>query len=137
MRGPAEKLAPRFRWALAILPVGPSDHLLEVDCGRGIALSLVAGRLRDGTILGIDRSAKMTAAARKRNATAIAAGKVIVCTGSLDTVDLGPRAFDTVFAINVSLFVRDATLELTRLRDRLSPRGKLYLTKAGTSERLR
>lgn len=121
------RVAPRFQWALNVLPVRPSDRLLEVGCGHGIALSMVAERLKTGRILGIDRSPTMIAAAAKRNATDIAAGKVMVRTGTLEEVDLGPHRFDTVFAINVILFARDAAGELARIRERLTRRGRVYL----------
>jgi cyclopropane fatty-acyl-phospholipid synthase-like methyltransferase len=121
------RIAPRFQWAVNVLPVRPTDHLLEVGCGHGIALSMVAERLKSGRILGIDRSAKMIAAASKRNAAAIAAGKVMVRTGTFDKVDLGADPFDSVLAINVILFARDAAGELARIRERLKRRGRLYL----------
>ena len=122
-----QTLAPRFRWVLGLLPVQPHHRLLEVGCGHGIALSEVAARLGRGTILGIDRSPIMTAAAVKRNAAAIAAGRVVVRTGTLEAVDLAPGGFDLVFAINVSLFQRDARVELGRIRERLAPSGQIHL----------
>lgn len=78
-----------------------------------------------GHVLGIDRSARMTALARQRNAAAIRAGRAIVRTGALRDVDLGPDRFDLVFAINVALFARPCDRELARLREVLAPDGRI------------
>ncbi|WP_375743136.1 class I SAM-dependent methyltransferase [Corallococcus interemptor] len=121
-------VAPRFRWAMEVLPLAPHLRVLEVGCGHGIALGLVAARLREGCVLGVDRSEKMISRALRRNADAVLAGRVVARTGTLAEVDLGREPFDVAFAINVSLFAEDdARVELSRLRERLRPGGALYL----------
>lgn len=117
----------RFRWALEVLPIQPNDRVLEVGCGHGVALSLVGARLSAGHVLGIDRSAKMTALAKKRNAALVRAGRVAVRTGALAEVELGHDPFDLTFAIDVALFARDADRELARLRTAIRSGGAMYL----------
>ena len=56
---------------------------------------------------GIDRSAKMIAAARGRNAAHVEAGTAEFLTASLEEADLGDRRFDHVFAVRVGLFHRE------------------------------
>jgi ubiquinone/menaquinone biosynthesis C-methylase UbiE len=63
--------------------------VLEVGCGHGVAVSLVGERLRTGSILAIDRSEKMVAAARKRNRDAIAAGRAEILRADFE--DAEPR----------------------------------------------
>lgn len=122
----AASVSPRFTWALARLPVRSDDRVLEIGCGHGIALGLVAERLRRGHILGLDRSATMTRLARARNAAAVRDGRVSVRTGALASADLGPDPFDLVFAINVSLFAGHASEELTRLGGLLKSRASIF-----------
>lgn len=63
----AEKIAERLQWAVDTLSAASTDHLLEIGCGHGVAVSLVCERLTSGTITAIDRSEKMINLARKRN----------------------------------------------------------------------
>jgi hypothetical protein len=51
-----ERVAERFRWAVETLDPAPSDRLLEIGCGPGVAVSLICETLSTGTITAIDRS---------------------------------------------------------------------------------
>ncbi len=115
----------RFDRVVAALPIEHDRRVLEIGCGHGVALTLVAERLTTGTIVGIDRSAKMTALARTRNAAAIRAGRVEVRTGQLATVELGPGPYDLAFAVNVGHFASADEPELARLAEHLT--GPLHL----------
>ena len=61
------KAADRLVWAVDALGVRPTDQLLEIGCGHGVAVSLVCEQLDRGHILAIDRSPKMIGMAEKRN----------------------------------------------------------------------
>ncbi|MDQ7909506.1 class I SAM-dependent methyltransferase [Phytohabitans sp. ZYX-F-186] len=94
----------RRRWVVEALAVGPDDRLLEIGCGGGTATALAAERLRGGHVLAIDRAASAVRRARERNAAHIRAGTVEVRQADITAVELPERSFDTVFAVNVSLF---------------------------------
>jgi ubiquinone/menaquinone biosynthesis C-methylase UbiE len=125
----ADRAVPeRLRWAVERLAVGPADRLLEIGCGLGVSVSLVCERLRTGRIVAIDRSAKMTAVAARRNADQVAAGKAEFRTLSLAGADFGDERFDKVFAVNVNLFwTRSPATELALIGRLLRPGGALYL----------
>ena len=122
------KTPERLVWAVDLLAVEPTDRLLEIGCGPGVAVSLVCEKLCDGNITAIDRSAKMIETARKRNAEDVASGVASFQTASLDQADLGDARFDKIFAINVGLFWQQQPVrELKLLRDHLATNGRLFL----------
>ncbi len=111
-----------------MLDVRPDDAVLEIGCGGGVAVELVCSRLGIGTILAIDRSPIAIDRATRRNRDCIAAGKAQLRVASLESIDLDPDRFTTIFAINVNLFwVRDAGRELAVLSRALSQGGRLVL----------
>jgi ubiquinone/menaquinone biosynthesis C-methylase UbiE len=122
------KASERLVWAVDLLNVKPNDQILEIGCGHGVAVSLVCEKLRDGHITAIDRSAKMIAMAKKRNADCLAAGKASFQTVVLDKAEFGDTQFDKVFAIRIGVFLREQpTRELASVRRCLAPKGKFYL----------
>nr|WP_272923021.1 class I SAM-dependent methyltransferase [Streptomyces sp. SID5464] len=117
-----------MRWAVQVLDPAPDDRVLEVGCGRGVAVALIHDRLVTGTVTGIDRSAKAVEAARRRNSDALTTGRAAVHTLSLEDADFATGSFDRILAVNVNLFwTRPADRELTSLRRWLAPQGLLCL----------
>ena len=89
------------------LEIGPDDRMLEIGCGHGVAATLVCEQLVEGHYTAVDRSEKMIAAAQRRNAAFVEAGRAEFLVGELETIDLGSRRFDTIFAARVGLFHRE------------------------------
>ena len=100
----ASKPSERFVWAVDTLALDPADHVLEVGCGHGVAVSLVCERLTSGRITAIDRSKKMIEMAERRNREHIAGGRTVLKTVALEKADFGDERFDKVFAFNVAPF---------------------------------
>ena len=109
------------------LAIRPSDRVLEVGCGHGVAVSLICDRLTTGTILAIDRSPKMIAMATRRNRAHVEAGRAVLEAVSLEDADLGKRRFDKVFAFNVAPFWLKPEVTFEIVRKHLSKRGSLHL----------
>jgi ubiquinone/menaquinone biosynthesis C-methylase UbiE len=112
-----------------LLDVRPDDRVLELGCGHGVAVTLIAERLAagggTGTVLGVDRSAKMTAAAATRNAEHVAAGRAtFVCT-TFEDADFGDQRFDRIFGIHFPPLLRhDPEGTRARVEKLLAPGGK-------------
>ncbi|MER7441551.1 class I SAM-dependent methyltransferase [Micromonospora avicenniae] len=110
------------------MAIAPDDQVLEIGCGRGTAVSLVAERLTGGRIVAIDRSAAMARLAAKRNEIHISSGRAEIRRAELESVDFPPGHFTKIFAVNVSLFwLGSATPQMARLRSLLAPEGRLYV----------
>jgi ubiquinone/menaquinone biosynthesis C-methylase UbiE len=124
----ASSASDRLRWAVECLDIHPADRLLEIGCGHGVAVSLVCERLDGGSIVALDRSEKMIAAAAARNAHHVASGTATFVHAPAHAADLGDRRFDKVFAIHVPVFLRgDPAREIAAVRRRLAPGGRLYV----------
>jgi SAM-dependent methyltransferase len=123
----------RISWAVRTLAPAPDDHLLEIGCGPGVAVSVVCEALAGGQILAIDRSPTAIARATRRNAGCIAAGKAVLRVAALESLQAAEllehrQGFDKVFAMNVNLFwVRSPARELELIRTVLRPGGSLSL----------
>jgi SAM-dependent methyltransferase len=90
----------RNAWAVSLLDVQPSDRVLEIGFGPGIAVREIARRATRGQVVGIDRSAVMRAQAARRNAAAIRAGRVSLTVASIDDPPAFDRPFDKILAVN-------------------------------------
>ncbi|MGD9812381.1 MAG: class I SAM-dependent methyltransferase [Sphingobium sp.] len=134
-----------MRWAndrpthLAVdaLAPGRGDHVLDIGCGPGHGLALLAQRVPQGLIIGVDASETMIAQARKANGRHVAEGRVKLVTGDFDDLRFGPASFDGILASNVIYFWPDPERMIARLKGMLKPGGKLviYATEAGTMRR--
>lgn len=120
--------AHRQRWAIQTMAVASDDKVLEIGCGRGAAVSLVASRLTTGRIVAIDRAATMVRIATKRNLAHINASRAEIRCVGFESADFDSLRFDKIFAVNVSIFwLGDSTQQIERMRSLLTPGGRLYV----------
>lgn len=117
----------RISWALSHLAIEPDERLLEIGCGRGVAIALIAERLAGGHIVGLDRSDSAVQAANERNAAAVTAGKVEILQSALADYTTAAARFDKIFAINVNLFWLEAMRELAMMKPLFASGGRLFL----------
>ena len=117
----------RLAWAAEVAAPRPADRVLEVGCGHGVLLDLMAARVTVGTVVGVDRSATMTTAAAARNRAAVEAGRVQLRTSTLLDADLADAVFDLVVAVHVGAFWRAPADEYAVVRRVLAPGGRLVL----------
>jgi protein-L-isoaspartate O-methyltransferase len=120
----AAKASERLRWAVETLDVRPTDRVLEVGCGHGVAVALVCELLEGGTITAVDRSEKMIAAARQR--TEGCGEKVRLVRATIEDADLGDEVYDKAFAVHVAALHQPGPA-LEAVHERLVPSGRLYV----------
>jgi SAM-dependent methyltransferase len=128
----------RNRWAVELLGVGPSDRVLELGCGPGVALAAISEGATDGVAVGVDRSAVMIEQARRRNWEAVAAGRVqLSCVAVEDLLPAEPTTasvpapfdheFDAVLAVNNVGFWSEPVVRLAALRRLMRPNARIAL----------
>ena len=110
------------------LGIARGDRVLELGFGPGVTLAEAAARANPGPVTGLDHSETMVRAARRRNARALAEGRVRLVHGSAaDLADL-ETGFDKAYAVNVYMFWRDPVAVLRGLRKVMAPGGTVALT---------
>jgi ubiquinone/menaquinone biosynthesis C-methylase UbiE len=112
---------------VAFLNVGPSEKVLEIGFGPGVAIELLAGAAAGVTVAGIDVSEEMVEQASTRNAAAIAAGKVVMRHGTVERMPFEDQAFDLALAINSMRVWPDVEAGLREIRRVLRAGGQVAL----------
>lgn len=120
-------MSERLRSIVEGMGVRPDDVILEIGCGQGVAATYVCERLDGGLYVGIDRSAKMIEAAKRRNARFIALRSAEFHVAELADFDPGPRKFDKILAVRVGLFHREPDRARAIVEPWLAPGGKLFV----------
>jgi SAM-dependent methyltransferase len=104
----------RNRWAVDLLAVEPTDRVLELGCGPGVAIAALASRATGGLVVGVDHSQVMIRQARRRNAGAIRVGRVRIIHAPVERLWLTDGPFDAALAVNTVGMWPEPT---ARLRD--------------------
>jgi SAM-dependent methyltransferase len=119
----------RNSWVVSLLDVQPADRILEIGFGPGLAIAELSRRVGDqGRVYGIDHSEVMLRQATRRNAAAIAAGRVTLSRAAVDHLppDLGGQ-FDAILAVNSHGFWPAPAERLGDLRRCLRPGGRIAI----------
>lgn len=117
----------RNKWAVSLLDVRPTDRVLEIGFGPGVAIAELAGRAIRGHVYGIDHSEAMVRQARRRNGAAVRARRVHLSQASVDRLPSFDEPLDAILAVNSLGFWPDPVERLRRLRGLLRPAGRIAL----------
>jgi ubiquinone/menaquinone biosynthesis C-methylase UbiE len=90
----------RNAWAVELLGVEPTDRVLEIGFGPGIAIRELSHRATRGLVCGVDHSEVMLRQARRRNRVAVRAGRVDLRRASAEHLPAFEEPFDKVLAVN-------------------------------------
>jgi ubiquinone/menaquinone biosynthesis C-methylase UbiE len=120
---------PRFLWAVEMLEINPSHHVLEIGCGVGMMADVISSKLESGKLVAIDKSSFMIEKAKWRNQKSVAAGTSVFLTEDFlkMEMEMEPSSFDIVTAFNLNFFRKDPLNILQRVKYLLKPNGKLFI----------
>jgi cyclopropane fatty-acyl-phospholipid synthase-like methyltransferase len=118
----------RARWAVSLLDVQPGDDVLDIGFGPGYSTHLIAQRVANGRVVGVDRSKLMVDTAARRLRRHLRAGTATLVRTDIRTLPRFDVSFDRVLAINVAQFLgEDLSAVLTLLRERMTPGGRIAI----------
>ncbi|MBH0207963.1 MAG: methyltransferase domain-containing protein [Nitrospira sp.] len=118
----------RNRWAVSLLDLQPTDRVLEIGCGPGVAVALMTTVVTSGHVVGIDHSEEMLRQATKRNASAIGQGRVRLLLASVSDLTAGYDRYDKCLMVNVVHCLDNPDDMLRRVQRQMNPGGKLVVT---------
>ncbi|WP_344936166.1 class I SAM-dependent methyltransferase [Sphaerisporangium flaviroseum] len=114
-------------WAVSLLDVRPTDRVLEIGFGPGVAIAEFAGRATRGHVFGIDHSQAMVRQAARRNAAAVRAHRVHLTHASVERLPSFGDPLDAILAVNSVGFWPNPVERLRELRHLLGPAGRIAL----------
>jgi len=117
----------RNRFVVSLLDVQPTDRVLEIGFGPGLAIAELSRRATRGMVYGIDHSDVMLKQATKRNAAAIRAQRVKLVQASIEQLPSFDEPLDAAFAVNSLGFWPEPTQRLIELRALLKPGGRIAI----------
>ena len=117
----------RNAWVVSLLDVQPTDRVLEVGFGPGVAIGLLSRLTPEGRVCGIDHSQVMLRQARRRNAAAVRAGRVDLRLASVEALPAFGEPFDKIVAVNAIGFWAEPAKRLAELRRLLRPGGRIAI----------
>jgi len=106
--------------------IPPTARCLDVGCGGGDVTVALAGRARDGTVVGIDLDETKLGLARAEAAAAHVGNVRFQVQDVMDRMPDGDR-FDVVYTRFLLTHLPDPATALANLRERLAPGGVLIV----------
>jgi SAM-dependent methyltransferase len=115
-------------WTIEQMNIAAGDRILDIGCGSGMAIQLMAAEADQGTLAGIDYSPEMVTQASRRNAPAVNAGRVEIRPGDAMNLPYPDASFDHVTAIETFYFWPDPKRGLAEAHRVLKPGGQVVVT---------
>ena len=114
-------------WAVGLLGVEPTDRVLEIGFGPGIAIRELSRQATHGLVCGVDHSAVMVRQAMRRNAAAVCAGRVDLRLGAAEHLPAFAEPFDKVLVVNNMGMWREPAERLKALQRLMRPGGRIAI----------
>ena len=118
---------PLTLWGLSKVNIGSDFLILDVGCGGGKTLSLLALMAPNGKVYGIDYSVEMVKYSKKVNKKLVAQNRVEIIEGSVEKISFRDIFFDLVTAFETYYFWNSLPDTLKEIWRVLKPAGKLLL----------
>ena len=116
-----------YMLALSKLPVADNLICLDIGCGGGKLVNLLASQIKNGKIYGLDHSEQMVKLARKVNNSFIENGIVEILQGTVSALPFSDSQFDLITAFETIHFWPDLDTNLKEIPRKLKSSGKFMI----------
>jgi SAM-dependent methyltransferase len=117
----------RNRWAVDLLDIQPTDRVLELGCGPGVAMTRLLDRACRGLVVGLDHSDVMIRVAQRRNEAAAREGRLRLVHDSIEQVSRVKGPFDAALAVNTVGFWPEPSERVREIAGLLRSGGRIAL----------
>jgi ubiquinone/menaquinone biosynthesis C-methylase UbiE len=114
-------------FANEIMAVQSDDLVLEIGCGTGKLIKLMANNIESGFIEGIDFSSTMVRIAQRRNKRHITRGTVSIVEANFDENTTEHRGFTKVCSVNTLYFWKNPEHTVQKVIKLLEPGGRFVV----------
>jgi SAM-dependent methyltransferase len=114
-------------WALSLLSYNDISSILDVGCGGGATLRMLASLAPDAALTGVDYSDVSVRLTEKTNADLIKSGRLSVINASVAALPFASDIFDRVITVESFYFWPDPAKSLAEVRRVIAPGGCLML----------
>jgi ubiquinone/menaquinone biosynthesis C-methylase UbiE len=111
----------KYRTALDVLDCSHTDLVVDVGCGTGLFVKMVAGKV--GYVVGVDSSQEMV---KKTNGLKLENVDVILCDA--DYLPFRGKTFDTAVAFTLLQNVVDPSITIRRITSTVKSHSQVVLT---------
>ncbi|WP_135612579.1 class I SAM-dependent methyltransferase [Methanococcoides sp. AM1] len=116
-----------WKWGIGHISTDPESWILDVGCGGGRAVSILADLVEAGKVYGVDHSNEMVGLATELNRTAVDSEHVTIIHSSVSELPLPDNMFDIVTAFETCYFWPDIVEDLKEVRRVLKDGGMLLI----------
>jgi ubiquinone/menaquinone biosynthesis C-methylase UbiE len=116
-----------WRWGLEHIAIQPNAVILDVGCGGGGAVKILAQAASRGKVCGVDYAEDVLPTARRVNRALIKQGRVEIEHGSVSDLPFPDGTFDLATAFETTMFWPNPVDDLREVRRVLKPGGTLLI----------
>ena len=116
-----------WKWGLAFINIREYLSILDIGCGGGKAINLMASMFEKSKLIGIDYSEEMVELAREINEGLVQQERVKILKGNVESLPFEDSTFELVTAFETYYFWPDLNENLKEIKRTLKPGGKLLM----------